>query len=343
MKAIKNIAGEGMTFMLKKVFGLTLLMVALLVAFGGQASAAGSRGCNADGFSVFGLSGRQDVTIPASSVGSTFLVRGKYVEFTVDAATFGVRDWTLTGFANPLDITGGVRTPVFAAKIPNHRGLSLTGDISLKLDGESMVLLREGQDLKMKIQAKDCAQGGIFQMEVERDDETATVITHVLADGTFYYDNPSFRNRIGDNIPCSGVLKDGTQVNCQGANPDGTVTVTARVNFGNDFSNKFVGRDSPQAATRIANGCVNNIPNQFHPGTVNHCGGVSQWSVASGGRMGQVMGQDAVEVAPAATVCTQNCTAQNRVRGRAVVFAIPFPVPDAVRLKPRFFAGFIQP
>jgi hypothetical protein len=89
-------------------------------------------------------------------------------------------------------------------------------------------------------------------------------------------------------------------------------------------------------ATRIANGCPNNIPNPTHPGSVNHCGGISQWSVASGGRMGQVMGEDAVEIAPAATVCTANCTAQNQVNGRAVVVGFPFPVPNPVRLQPRF-------
>jgi len=52
--------------------------------------------------------------------------------------------------------------------------------------------------------------------------------------------------------------------------------------------------------------------------------------------MGQVMGEDAVEIAPAATICTENCTAQNRVNGRAVVVGFPFPVPAAVRLQPRF-------
>jgi hypothetical protein len=114
------------------------------------------------------------------------------------------------------------------------------------------------------------------------------------------------------------------------------VTVTARVNFANDFANQFVGRDSPQAATRLANGCPNNIPNPLHPGSVNHCGGISQWNVESGGRMGQVMGEDAVEIAPAATLCVENCTAQNRVNGKAVVVGFPFPAPDAVRLKPRF-------
>ncbi len=139
------------------------------------------------------------------------------------------------------------------------------------------------------------------------------------------------------------MLPDGTQVVCNGANPDGTVTVTARVNFANDFSSKFVGRDSPQVATRILQGCPNNIPNPTHPGSVDHCGRVSVWSVASGGRMGQVMGEDATEIAPAATVCTQNCTAQNQVNGRAVVVGFPFPVPEAVRLHPAFPAGFVLP
>lgn len=291
-----------------------------------------------------GYTGKQDIKIPAGGIPNTFLVRGKYVEFTVDAATFGVRDWTLTGMSNPLDITGGVRTAVFASKIPDHRGLALNSIINLKMDKESLVISRTGTGgLAMKIQAKDCANGGVFQMEVERGDNTATVFTHVLADGVFYFDNPNVRDRLGDRIPCSGVLPSGALVSCEGANPDGTVTVTARVNFANDYSNKFVGRDSPQVATRIATGCPNNIPNQFHPGAVNHCGGVSQWSVSSGGRMGQVMGEDAVEIAPAASACTANCTAQNQVNGRAIVVGFPFPVPDVVRLKPRFFSGFVQP
>jgi hypothetical protein len=212
----------------------------------------------------------------------------------------------------------------------------LNSDVSVNSASESLVLTRTGAGLSMKIQAKDCANGGVFQMEVERADGTATVFTHVLGDGVFYFDNPNVRDRLGENLPCSGILPDGTPVVCNGANPDGTVTVTARVNFANDFSNKFVGRDSPQVATRIANGCPNNIPNPFHPGSVNHCGGISQWSVASGGRMGQVMGEDSTEIAPAATVCTANCTAQNRVNGRAVVVGFPFPVPNAVRLQPRF-------
>jgi len=300
------------------------------------ASAAASDGCDGGGFSLLGLTGDQKKTlVPAASLPSTFLVKGKYVEFTVDAASFGLYNWTLTGVANPLDLTGGKRTVVFSSKLPDHRGLVLTGDLEVDSTDEGLVITRSGPGLTMKIQAKDCANGGVFQVEVERDDLTATTFTHTLADDVFYYDNPNVRDLLGENLPCSGVLPDGTQVVCKGANPDGTVTVTARVNFGNDFSAKFVGRDSAQMATRLTTGCPNDIPNPFHPGLQDHCGGVSQWSVSSGGRMGQVMGEDATEIAPAATACIKNCTAQNQVNGKAVVVGFPFPVPAEVRLQPR--------
>lgn len=322
--------------LLPRIFCLAVAFIAMCAASTRHAWAAASAGCDGGGFTLLNVSGDQRTVVPAANVPNSFLVKGKYVEFTVDAATFGVRDWTLTGAPNPLDITGGRRTVVFASKLPDHRGLVLSSDIQVDSSGEALVITRSGAGLTMKIQAKDCANGGVFQMEVERSDATATVFTHILGDGVFYFDNPNVRNRLGENIPCSGVLPDGSLVVCNGANPDGTVTVTARVNFGNDFSSKFVGRDSPQVATRIANGCPNTIPNPFHPGSVNHCGAISQWSVASGGRMGQVMGEDATEIAPAATACTANCTAQNQVNGRALVVGFPFPVPNEVRLQPRF-------
>lgn len=333
----------------------TLLALGAIVAacfwlglFVDRAAAAASAGCEGGGFSLVlpgggTISGNQKVVVPAATLGSTFLVKGKYVEFTVVSGSFGVRNWTLTGAANPLDITGGRRTVVFASKIPDHRGLVLTDGVDLELKDGDLVMRRTGTGLSMKIQAKDCANGGVFQMEPARGDGGRTLITHVLAEGVFYFDNPNVRDRLGERIPCSGILADGTLVACQGANADGTVTVTARVNFANDLSSSFVGRDSPQVADRVAVDCANTIPNPFHPGTVSHCGGVTQWNVASGGRMGQVMGEDSTEIAPAAKVCTANCTAQNRVQGRALVVGFPFPVPDAVRLKPRFFPGFVAP
>lgn len=174
--------------------------------------AAASAGCDGGGFTVLKISGNQRVTAPASSVPSSFLVKGKYIEFTVGAASFGVRDWTLTSVPNPLDITGGRRTTVFVSKMPNHRGLVLNSGVSVNSSAESLVLTRTGPGLSMKIQAKDCANCGVFQMEIERGDATATVFTHVLGDGVFYFDNPNVRDQLGENLPCSGILPDGTPV-----------------------------------------------------------------------------------------------------------------------------------
>ncbi|GAU84733.1 hypothetical protein [Bosea sp. BIWAKO-01] len=304
-----------------------MVALPLLLAAGG-ANAASSAGCEGGGFSVLGRT--QNATIPASALGTSFRVQGKYNQFDVDAATLGIRNFMMTGAPNPLDITGGVPTPVFASKLPDHRGLTLNSGLTVEITGESIEIGRTGLGLSMKIQAKDCANGGIFQMEVERQDGTPTLFTHVLAEGpnpqlkAFYFDNRNFRNREGDEVPYKDI----------------TVIVPARVNFGNDFSRKFVGRDSPQVATRRAEpDCENRIATRFPATpfvTVRHCGGVSRWDVASGGRMGQVMGEDAVEVAPPATECVQNCQAQNRVRGRSTVLGFPFPVNGADRLQPRF-------
>ena len=186
----------------------------------------------------------------------------------------------------------------------------------MRLRDTDVVIEREDGDLKMKIQAKDCAQGGIFQMEPERADGTATVITHQLAPGSFYYDNPRFRERLGTTVPF--VTSTGQTIQ---------MPVPTRVNFGNVAATGVVGRDSAQLATR-----VDQCRNAF--GT--HCGGVSTWRVASGGRMGQVLGEDAVEVSPSATDCASDCQAQNRVRGRATVLGFPRPVPLSSRLTPRF-------
>ena len=82
---------------------------------------------------------------------------------------------------NVDDLTGGRRTVVFASKTPDLRGATLTSGMDIRLRDGDLRLEREGAAVSMKIQAKDCAQGGIFQMEPEREDGTATVFTHRLA------------------------------------------------------------------------------------------------------------------------------------------------------------------
>ena len=182
--------------------GLTLAPPAVV-----PSQAASSAGCEGGGFVISGLNDRSTIgidgrfTITADNLGPSVLVDGKYVEFTVVSETFGVEDWTLTGEPNPLDITGNRRTVVFDSKTPDHRGLVLTGDVTVERKGTDIILVRQGPGLTMTIQAKDCANGGIFQMEVERNDATATRFTHVLGNGVFYFDTPSFRAREGDVVP----------------------------------------------------------------------------------------------------------------------------------------------
>jgi hypothetical protein len=294
------------------------------------ASAASSKGCDGGGFTLRLADGssiapgfKGSVAASRLPAGTRVQVVGKYVTFAVDPVTFGVYDYAFTGASNPLDQTGGRRIVLYAGKVPDHRGLTLTAGATLETDKENLEFDRTGVGLSMKITAKDCANGGIFQVEPERGDGTTTRFTHTLGPDAFYYDNPNFRAREGDLMP----FKDGTQA------------VTARINIGSDLAPKLVARDSPQVATRVLQSCVNSIPAPRRPGgfqNVDHCGGVSVWDVASGGRMGGVTGEDAVEVAPPATTCTHQCGAQNQVREQAVVLGFPFPVPAANRLLPRF-------
>jgi hypothetical protein len=282
------------------------------VAFAaGDAEAASSRFCEGGGWVITQQNG-------------VMLVRGRHVQFDIDLRTGGVRNWTLTGALNPGRLVERP-TVIFTEKTPLH-GASLTRTDRLRNDKGDLVFIRTNGVVTVKIQAKDCSQGGVFQMEIERDDAPSTRVRHTLSPEVFYYDNPNFRDREGDVVPFSNSAGE-TQ----------NITITPRINFGSDTSANLVGRDSPQAATRVNHAtCSNSIPKRDGTfATVRHCGGVTEWDVLDGGRMGQVMGEDATEVAPPATFCVEDCQAQNQVRGGAVVLGHPFTVPYAYRLNPR--------
>jgi hypothetical protein len=104
--------------------------------------AASSAGCEGGGFSIVlpggaTVSGAVKTSVAAASLGTSFQVRGKFNQFDVVSATLGITDYAFTGVANPLDMTGGVFTPVYARKTPNHRGLTLTSKLSVELDGKT--------------------------------------------------------------------------------------------------------------------------------------------------------------------------------------------------------------
>ena len=198
-----------------------------------------------------------DLSVPA---GDKVQVLGKYVEFEVDGDTLSVSNYVLTGAANALDITGGKRTVVFASKTADLGGRKLSGSLKASVSGSALVLERRGSGIKMKIQAKDCAQGGIFQMEPETG--SPVQLTHTLGAGMYYFKNP----------------------------------YTGKVNLGNGTD--FRGKDSPQVAKLLSQSET-----------------VSVWSVQSGGRLGGVLGEDAVEIGAGPTQCVRDCQAQNQIRG----------------------------
>jgi hypothetical protein len=126
---------------------------------------------------------------------------------------------------------------IFESKVPLHND-RLRGAMQLSLGNESVVLERAGEFQDMKIQAKDCHQGGLFQMEPE----PGTREVNTLGPDFTYTSQPAGETRL-----------------C--------------------FTNgAFSGYDSPQLAT-----------------LVSHTQETATWRVRAGGRIGMVIGEDAVE------------------------------------------------
>lgn len=119
------------------------------------------------------FSGKQTVVVPAAQIkGQIAHVQGKFTDFFVNMNNFVVRNYTLSG------------TRVFNSKTPNIHAV-LTSDLFLKLNNEQLVLERDGdgEDQSLKVQAKDCDQGGAFQMEPD----TAGTEGNVLGPGDIHY------------------------------------------------------------------------------------------------------------------------------------------------------------
>ena len=179
--------------------------------------------------------------VPAAQVGDTITVAGRYVTFSVVASTFEARDYTLTGADSPRpdkDLPLDAPSVVFTSKLPQH-GDVLNGDLSVEVSAESVVLERAGARQDMKIQAKDCAQGGLFQMEPE----PGVVETNTLGADYRYLQQT----------------------------PEGRLCIT-------HVAGLFSAYDSPELATLISNTATQ-----------------ASWDVQAGGRVGFVVGEDAVE------------------------------------------------
>lgn len=269
------------------VTALVAASALLLVATPAQAkttSAGGDYAVTVNGTTYNPAPGK-DVKLQDLAVSSTVTVVGRNNRFTIDPSTLGVYDYTLTGAA---DTQRMVTTPtvVFASKVPTLTAAQRSGVrlSKLELKDDTVVAIFTTSAGKLKIQAKDGAQGGIFQMEPEFAGPVE--IVHTLGSGLFYFVN-EFTGKINFG--------------------DGTNAVTT----GTGAHQMLLGKDSPQVATKT-----------FQSATV------TKWLVQSGGRMGGVLGEDAIELSAGATSCTSQCQARNRING-----SLPVP-PDPTNPTP---------
>ncbi|MCJ1683602.1 MULTISPECIES: hypothetical protein [unclassified Rathayibacter] len=230
----------------------------------------------------------KDVKLKDVAVSGTIAVRGVNNRFDLRVSTLGVYDYTLTGAPDTQRMVTSP-TVVFASKVPTLTAAQLAGARldSLEVKDDTLVVILRTAAGKLKVQAKDGAQGGIFQMEPEFAGNVELV--HTLGPGLFYFVN-SFTGKINFGIGVDAVT------------PAQSAT---------GYHSMLLGKDSPQVATKT-----------FQSGTV------TKWTVASGGRLGGVLGEDAVELSQGATNCTSQCQAQNRING-----SLPVP-PDPVNPTP---------
>lgn len=209
-------------------------------------------------------------------------VTGVHTTFTIDPATLGVYDYALTGAPAP-DRMVTSPTVVFQSKVPTLTSAQLAGPVlELQVRDDTLVALFRTAAGKLKIQAKDSPQGGIFQMEPEFAGNVN--LTHTLGPTLFYFVNPF-----------TGKVNFGNGIDAVSAAQSST-----------GYHQMLLGKDSPQVATKL-----------FQDGTT------TRWYVASGGRLGGVLGEDAIELSAGATSCTSQCQAQNQIRGSLPVPPLP--------------------
>ena len=279
MPQLRSISPLGRTALVLAAVVTATLAVATPAHASGKTSNGGDYAVTVNGTTYNPASGR-DVKLKDLSVKGVVTVRGVNNGFDIDPSTLGVYNYTLTGAPDTQRMVTKP-TVIFASKVPTLSAAQRSGVTikQLEVKDDTVVLTFATAAGKMKFQAKDGAQGGIFQMEPEFAGPVE--LTHTLGSGLFYFIN-SFTGKINFG--------------------DGVNSVTA-AQSATGYHQMLLGKDSPQVATKT-----------FQSGSV------TKWTVTSGGRLGGVLGEDAIELSQGATNCTSQCQAQNQIRG-----SIPVP------------------
>jgi len=153
----------------------------------GPASASGKTSAGGDyrvtiGSTTYDPAPGKSVKVSGIVPSGRIAVRGVNNGFDIDVATLGVYDYTLTGAPDTQRMVTKP-TVVFASKVPTLTAAQLAGATITRLEvkDDTLVVLFSSAGGTFKIQAKDGAQGGIFQMESEFG--APVEFTHTLGAG----------------------------------------------------------------------------------------------------------------------------------------------------------------
>lgn len=210
-------------------------------------------------------------------------VTGRHVTFTIDPSTLGVYDYSLTGAPNP-DRMVARPTVIFASKVPVLTAAQRSGTTIKQLEVKDGTLVVTLSTAAGKLKVQAKDAPSGGIFQMEPEFATNVELVHTLGPTLFYFVNPF-----------TGKINFG----------DGADPVTP-AQSATGYHQMLLGKDSPQVATKL-----------FQDGTT------TRWTVDPGGRLGGVLGEDAIELSAGATSCTSRCQAQNQVHGSLPVPPLP--------------------
>jgi hypothetical protein len=225
----------------------------------------------------------QDVKFKDVTASGTIAVRGINVGFDINPSTLGVYNYTLTGAPSP-DRMVTSPTVIFASKVPQLTAAQLARPTVSALELKDDTLTVTLGTAAGKLKVQAKDAPTGGIFQMEPEFAAPVTLVHVLGPTLFYFVNP-FTNKVNYG---------------NGIDP---VTPAQSASGAHQM---LLGKDSPQVATKT-----------FQDGTT------TRWSVASGGRMGGVLGEDAIELSAGASNCTSQCQAQERIRGSLPVPPLP--------------------
>jgi hypothetical protein len=210
-------------------------------------------------------------------------VAGRHVTFTIDPSTLGVYDYSLTGAPNP-DRMVAKPTVIFASKVPVLTAAQRAGTTVKQLEVKDGTVVITFGTAAGKLKVQAKDAPAGGIFQMEPEFASKVELVHTLGPTLFYFVNPF-----------TGKINFG----------DGADPVTP-AQSATGYHQMLLGKDSPQVATK-----------SFQDGST------TRWSVEPGGRLGGVLGEDAIELSAGATSCTSQCQAQNQVRGSLPVPPLP--------------------